>query len=175
MNRRMTPMEDLRKYLQNFVALRKSMGFSNDLNVRYYGAEDFVLQHGIEYKPTPLNGYRLNGPQKACFQTSYQAATRKGSKWVYVEGYALIPRLGLPTHHAWLTREDKPGCAFDPTWADIDIEQDSVVYIGVPVRPEYVKKMYELSGKFQQYSILDTWWARWPLFTGEHDVKEVIY
>lgn len=84
----------------------------------------------------------------------------------------MYPDIGLAMEHAWLTQVDTPGCAYDPTWPDAVIAE--AAYIGIAFRSEYVREMHLRSRK-QQFSVLITPWAGWPLLTGQDKIKKVMY
>ena len=48
---------------------------------------------------------------------AYRLAMRRKSPWIYTEGYA-VGSVGLAVHHAWVTRADEPGVAYDLAWED---------------------------------------------------------
>lgn len=70
-----------------------------------------------------------------------------GEGYVYCEGYAVIPSVGFPVHHAWLLNAE--GKVIDPTWDDLGSE-----YFGIAFKEEYVRKAAIRSG---MYSVLDNW------------------
>src|ERR1700680_3455916 len=114
---------------------------------RYFGGEDLVLQYGTEFTPAPLpEKHGLQSYPSACFRNAYKAATPKGSPWIYVEGYAIRRLDTLGILHAWLTRADTPGSAFDPTWKPV--EDDGIVYVGIAFRREYLVKARRRSKKY---------------------------
>jgi hypothetical protein len=148
---------------------REVLGYRDRSKDRFLCVEDLVLQYGAVYTPSQLpHDHGLPRYPKACFQNARTAAVCIRKSWVYVEGYAVSG--GSSIHHAWLTRTDAPGCAFDPTWNhDFDPER---VYLGIPVRREYVVEIYKLS-KQQYCGVFDAWWAKWPILTGKVAIEDV--
>jgi hypothetical protein len=70
--------------------------------------------------------------------------------FLYVEGFAMRPSLGVPTGHAWLTRE---GEAFDPTWRDMSGRQNlDCHYYGVAFSPVALGRLLVDRG---YYGLLD--------------------
>jgi hypothetical protein len=127
-------------------------------------------RYGSEFTPAPLTEqHGLRSHPSACFGNAYNAAIPKGSPWIYVEGYGIgrLDRIGIL--HAWLTRADTPGVAFDPTWKPV--KDDGIVYVGIPFRSEYLVKARRRSKK---YGLLDAWEDRWPLLTGRDAIDDVI-
>jgi hypothetical protein len=131
----------------------------------YSSIEDFVLKHGTMY--TKAQSSRFIPRPKECFGRAYTVATRKGSPWIYVEGYAVNSNVGLPVPHAWVTQADTPGEAFELAWDDADS-----VYLGIAFRPEYVRQVH-IASKRKNYSVLDAWWIDFPLISGVQDLAEV--
>jgi hypothetical protein len=108
---------DLKLYLEQFRDLRKTM---TDRSLPYYGMEDFLLQHGVWYRPTGTPP--IQGAPKSCFGNAWFAAVMHGVP--YIEGMALAPRLPVPVHHAW--NLDVDGKLADTTWMN-----EGLAYIGV--------------------------------------------
>jgi hypothetical protein len=99
----------------------------------YEGIEDFVLQHGVWYRPTGWPPRQ--GAPKSCFGNAVMNAALYGVK--YIEGMALpgmtfingvpLPSLSgprRPIHHAWNLDVDGQLC--DNTWMN-----KGLAYIGV--------------------------------------------
>lgn len=162
-------IDDLRRGLELMVRMRREM--RNPTNwqrgLRYHGTEDLILQHGTVYRRATRRPPTHPIP-KACFHQSYRLAARKGSKWIYVEGFATSPdAIGIPVLHAWLTTAETPGEAYDVAWTHPEAD-----YIGIPFDPGFVKAMRKRLG---QYSVLDAWQIGYPLLTGEIAVADVIW
>jgi hypothetical protein len=100
----------------------------------------------------------------------YQLAGRKGSRWIYVEGYAVNPGCPLAVPHAWLTRADTPEQAYDVAW---DAAGDAE-YLGIPFQMDYVRHVYRASKK-RELGVLEAWWLGYPLVTGATAVEDVIW
>jgi hypothetical protein len=76
---------------------------------------------------------------KACFEQSYHLTTRRGRiRWIYCEGYAISKAVGLGILHAWITRADAPGDAYDLAW-NYGTRRDTA-YLGIPFKAEYVRE-----------------------------------
>ena len=87
----MTAIDDLRKALNLMVRLRQQTAPTDwQRKLMYKCNEDLILQHGTVYHRAKRKPPVCPIP-KACFQQSYRLATRKGSKWIYVEGFATSP------------------------------------------------------------------------------------
>lgn len=163
----MTPMECLRTQLQQAVNLRLSGVWPKPpKDWRFRCMEDLVLQHGREYKPAPITWATT---PRMCFHNSYNRATRRNSRWMYVEGYALRPPLQMAIHHCWLTQADAPESAFDQAWG----YDPTATYLGVPVAAPYVSSCHKLSGG-KQYSVFDTYWMDFALLSGKHRIEDVM-
>jgi hypothetical protein len=114
--------------------------------------EHFVLEYGQEYTARPLPpGVRILQP-KSCFLNAAIVAMQR--HWIYVEGYATLPTLPIPIHHAWVAQ---PGSreAIDVTTTNL------TDYFGVPFTEAYLRKRYRRS-KYSM-SLIDDWEKRWPL------------
>ena len=163
----MTMMDHLRQYLDTWVMLRQP----RPEGWRFSCIEDLVLQHGTPYEfaACPYEAF-----PKACYDRAYDHATRRKSPWIYVEGYAANSKAGLPVPHAWITRADQPGKAFELAWGFAGDPEIHTAYLGVPIQAGYVRKCHRKSkGGF--YSVFDTWWMDHPLVTGATPIEEVIW
>jgi hypothetical protein len=157
----------LRKQLQQMVDLRRTGVWPKPPDgVRFLCVEDMVLQHGRIYKAAPTNWHPI---PRACFHLAYERAVRpRKSEWIYVEGYAARPTLGIVVQHAWLTRADTPQLAYDTAWDD----NAEAIYLGIPVQAAYVRKCHR-SSKHGYYSAFDTWWLGHPLLTGKVRIEDI--
>jgi hypothetical protein len=154
---------DLRRQLQMFVDARGiSPGY-----YPYRCIPDFVLKNGRSYSAAESPHRRV---KRCCFQRSYLLAKRKGSPWIYTEGFAISPLVGLAMPHAWLTRADQPGRAFEVAWES----SENAEYLGIPFQFDYVRKVF-WAGNCQYYGVLEAWWIHYPLMTGEQPLEEVIW
>lgn len=91
----------------------------------YTGPEDFVLSHGVYYRPAPFPDYKQGVPLQ-CFGNSIVMAATHGL--AYVEGFAVAPS-GEVILHAW--NADPLGHLVDVTWCNT-----GVAYLGVPFSVE---------------------------------------
>lgn len=166
-------IENLKDQLEVVVGMRKQMR-SIPPGTRFWGNEDLVLQWGTAFTKSPEEppGKRI---PKTCYDSSYKAANRRGGKWVYCEGFGIQRGLSLAMPHAWVARPGDltdvlPG-AHDLAW------EDDAVYLGIPFRQEYVRKvrLAPMSRKLNNFAVLDCWWLQWPLLTGEVKVEDVIW
>lgn len=128
------------------------------------GMCSFVLTHGLEWKPAPLQERSpiKRGIQKQCFansQTTLVKLLRKGleADYTYVEGYAASGDLDFtfPTLHAWLV--DRVGKVIDVTWN----KPEASAYFGVPFRNDYVFNLIEETSQY--HSIIDHFPSKWAL------------
>ena len=85
----MNPKRELRRHIRYLAAAPSYRRYG-----QYLGFADFVLQHGIWYKPRPQSG-PVNGGE--AFLSAFCRAACDGI--AYVEGFALI--YGVALHHAW--------------------------------------------------------------------------
>jgi hypothetical protein len=152
---------ELRDELTQMIRLRQSKPHN-----RFSCLEDLVLEFGQAYHPVPSP---LAREPKACFQASYQAAARKNSPWIYVEGYALSGGFGAMPH-AWLTSDDTPDAAYETAW-DLTVGAE---YLGIPFQFDYVRKVH-LASKRKYYGVLDAWWLDFPLVRGETLIENVMW
>lgn len=161
---------DLKNYLRASVEMRKDL--KKDYKLTYSCAEDFVLRHGTEYRAaSPERMKNLNWrTSKHCYQNAYKAAIYRKSNWIYTEGFAIHPNVDICLPHAWLTRSDNPGMAYDPTWTN----NKEAIYFGVPFKKEYISKMFKES-KRKHFSVIYTYWNNYPLLSGEHKTEEIIH
>jgi hypothetical protein len=72
-------------------------------------------------------------------------------------------------HHAWVTRRDDPGAAFELAW-----EEGAASYFGVPIKRDYVRAVVHAGNRHWRYGVLDAFWIGSPLLTGEEPVENVI-
>lgn len=87
--------------------------------------EAFVLRHGTEFTPAPLDRHTSRGaPRRARLNALELCSGRKGLR--YCEGYAL--RI-IPILHAWCV--DENGVVVDPT-----LDDAATAYFGLPIAAE---------------------------------------
>jgi hypothetical protein len=140
---------------------------------RFRCLEEVVLQFGRAYHPAPSP---FPPAPTACFQKAYRAAARQGSRWIYVEGYAISGTIGGGLHHAWLTRADTPDVAYDVAWLDTERAH----YLGIPFQIEYVRQVHLASKRHRypggpRYGVLEAWWLDLPLVTGKTPIEDVMW
>lgn len=87
----------------------------------YSCAQEFVLKHGVWYRPTAIPLLTLKGAPKQCYGNAIVLCLKYG--WKYVEGFALPP-FGIPVQHAW--NLDEQGVVWDTTWMNTGL-----AYLGV--------------------------------------------
>lgn len=160
-------IDDLRTFLGNMVTIHRTIAGADKR--RFASIEDLVLRHGQEYS-WRQNKHPLE-PQQ-CFARAYRLATRYPQKWVYVEGYAVSPTLPIAIHHAWVMPVAAPGIAVELAWRRGNA---SGAYLGVPIRPEYLRSVHRASGRLRLYNVLDAYWLRHPLLTGKTPIEDVIW
>jgi hypothetical protein len=74
----------------------------------------------------------------------------------------------MPVQHGWVMRRGD-GAMIDLTWRD----NVGLAYIGVPFHHSYVMRCVrerEMWG-----TLLDNYWQRHPLLTGEHALEEALF
>lgn len=87
----------------------------------YRGIEDFLLHHGIWYRPNGKIPPKQGAP-KQCFGNALLNAALYGVS--YIEGVALAGKLLVPMHHGWNLDMDDELC--DTTWMNT-----GAAYLGV--------------------------------------------
>jgi hypothetical protein len=164
-----TPLESLREQLCAFRAARRVYRSEDRLHP-YACNEDLILRRGRVFEPS---GDRppITPIPRACFDQSYRLTQRRNSPWIYCEGFA-INRTGLAVNHAWVIHPDAPNQAVELAWGD-ELARDCA-YLGLPFQRKFVREMH-LKSKRQYYSVLDAWWGRYPLLTGEIKLDDVIW
>lgn len=109
--------------------------------------ENFVLRNGQEFKRT--EHVLKVGPVKECFSnaTHFILNQNLGSPYLYCEGYAVRPSIGMLIHHAWVV--DNNGNAYDLTWRN----NEQCYYYGVTFDAETLEEQILANGV---YGLLDT-------------------
>jgi hypothetical protein len=127
----------------------------------YYGAEDFLLQHGKWFDVGPIRKDVKVGAQKQCFGNSIMLAGTRD--WKYIEGYAVAPigKYGaFPVHHGW--NLDETGALVDSTWMNTGL-----CYFGV----EFSLERADDATWEGDACVLEDWQRHFPIFrkpwTGE--------
>ena len=80
---------------------------------RYFGREDFLLQHGRWFAPLPWSHPGKEGRLKECYKHSLLLSSSYEGLH-YVEGSALAPGLPIVLDHAWAA--DLEGSLVDGVW-----------------------------------------------------------
>ena len=113
-------------YNYNLAAVRQSIiekaaSFPLAEGFAYTSVYDFLVQHGVDYRPGLAWKHYPRGEQKQCFYNSIKLAAQYGIP--YCEGLTLAPS-GEVIPHAW--NLNKTGRLVDSTWCNTGF-----VYIGV--------------------------------------------
>jgi len=115
--------------------------------------EQFVLDYGWWYDPSPLPDGIERGPAQQCYKNA-QILSAEYPGFIYCEGFALFKRIGIRVLHSWVT--DGQGRAFDNTWP-----KHGVAYAGVPFNKSFVMDTYLKN--HASISLLDDWQNNYPL------------
>ena len=162
-------MDDLKAWMRQLVSVRDGVTWPGKLEGwRFSCNEDLLLKFGSEYRYGENLGYPI---PKACYHQAYSRSVRKNSPWIYVEGMAWRPGVIMPVNHAWVTRADTPGVAYELAWNG---DNAGAVYIGIQFSREYMRKCHLASKASRLYSVLDTWWMDYPLLSGVDKIEEVM-
>lgn len=125
----MSNPSELKTFLEQRAALMRKI--HPNLELKYGGFEELVLEYGIEMESSPLPKGMKPGLPKACYWNCQQLMYKR-KNLIYVEGYALDMDISFPLSHAWLMTKDKK--VIDPTWRN-----SNIYYLGVPLSTEWVK------------------------------------
>lgn len=80
--------------------------------------ERFALSRG-EFQRGAGFDATLKMEDRECFYNALKYSARRHKHgYLYAEGLALKPELGLLIHHAWTIDPERPHLAVDPTWRD---------------------------------------------------------
>jgi len=157
------------------VTIKSYLAMNAALENQGRGMCSFVLSHGREWTPAPLQEKApiKRGIPKQCFSNSQAILVkllRKGIEkdYTYVEGYASSGDLDFifPVHHAWLV--DRDGRVIDATWK----KPEDSVYFGVPFRSEYVFDLIEKTSKY--HSLIDHFPSKWELLRNPANAEKAI-
>ena len=83
----------------------------------------FVLKNGFEFQNDLFPDEYKQGPRRDCFNNARGLALH--TDLVYVEGFACLPDLSFPVHHAWCVKCGTRNVV-DPTPSEL------TYYLGVP-------------------------------------------
>ena len=100
---------------------------------RYWSALDLVTKEGIAFEPVV---HDKRGPMKQCYKNAGNMALNEPSRYVYVEGFALMSeKLPLTISHAWVydLQEQRP---LEVTW-----DTPGPEYIGIPFAFDFLRGM----------------------------------
>ena len=123
-----------------------------------YNLHTVVLAHGVGRLCTRNRwpGIR-RGRLKMCFQNATHLALSDRERYVYCEGYAVRPSLGVTVGlHAWVLDCDEGWQVIDPTWRDTA----GSAYLGIPFAPAYLCDQL-MDNKV--YGLIDVWPSRYPV------------
>lgn len=152
-------MNDAQRELRDVLVLirdfRRQHNFADlrEKGYEYSCAEDFVLQHGEWFDPTPLPDAYEFGPEKMCYWTSMGLA-EQFDNLTYVEGFGYWRGAGFAIPHAWCV--DDAGRLIDATWRR---EEGEYAYLGVRFSLNRAIEADQHGG-----SVLDDWPRKWPIF-----------
>ena len=109
---------------QMYAALRvQAANYPKQDGYAYTSAADFLVQHGVDYRPGAAWRHYPRGKQKECFGNAISLAASR--RIPYVEGVALSPS-GEIFSHAWnLT---PLGRLVDSTWCNCGLAYIGVVF-----------------------------------------------
>lgn len=123
----MKTIDRLKSFLEKQVEFNAKI--RPNLDWKYNGFEELILDCGIEMKYASLPKNISRGLPKNCYYNCFEIL-KDNLDLTYCEGYALDPNLALPLIHAWLI--DRKGKVIDPTWNDCN-----AVYLGVPFNTKW--------------------------------------
>lgn len=132
---------------------------------RFRCIQAFVAEWGepFEWQKKP-QGFRW-GESQLCFANALQLMHRQGL--VYVEGYACLPEIPLPFHHAWNV-ESGSNKVIDVTSASFRH------YFGVPFDHDFINHIIIQHGGF--LTVLDDWRNNWPMLRmSDEEIELVIH
>jgi hypothetical protein len=155
-------MESTRAWLQFAAQVSRANAERAGNPLRYTSYADFILRHGRAYEWHPFPGRLARGVPRACYRNAARLALRS-ARYIYVEGCAVAPKLGISIDHAWCI--DQGGHVVDPTW------DDGRDYFGVAFRTDYLRRVVRAN---RQYGLIYNVKMDLPLLTGEHSVEEAL-
>jgi hypothetical protein len=167
-------LESLRGQLRMMEQVRRASIANNcdahtEVNQwRYFGVEALLLAEGRVFPPSAKRS-PIERVARACFHQAYRLATRKGSKWLYCEGYAVSGSTGLAVHHAWVTPRSNPGDAYELAWPE---DFGDAAYLGIAFDADFVRRMHVASER-STYGVLGAWWVDCPLLSGAVALNDV--
>jgi len=154
----------VREYLRQSVEMMKQSPCKG-LSDIYYNLQDFVLQEGFDFEPSPYPEAYPPGVIKECFSNSISLVEHHPDELIYCEGYAAGV---IPVLHAWCVTHD--GKVVDPTWNAHSRCSPGTEYLGVPLNREFVMETLAAKGT---HGILDNWMMHWPILG--HPRKEWLH
>jgi hypothetical protein len=145
-------LSTMKTYLKHMLKAKTKAGMS-PAGAPFSCLEDFLMQHGREWRPTPYPPKWKKGTPKLCFNNSVSLMCRRPDL-TYCEGLALGY---IPVVHAWCVTAS--GEVVDPTWcADAEGGFRPMLgtdYFGVAFKREYVLKRRKTMG--DRFTLLEDW------------------
>lgn len=115
-----------------------------------------VCGRGIYCRADRWRGIR-RGPLRNCYQNAANLVISDPDRFIYAEGYAVRPDLGIVVgEHAWVLDRHHAHAVIDPTWRNTK----GAAYLGIPFSTKY---LYSQLAEHKVYGLLDTPWAKWPV------------
>jgi hypothetical protein len=164
-------MSKLRGYMEQMAAMNKTMGHRPMGG--FYSIEEFVLRHGREFawkRGAGPAGVPMDGEPNACYMNAANLMLSRRDL-LYVEGYAHIGQIPIPTHHAWCSTFD--GVVVDPTWDSDRLLSGPTLgalaslrgareYIGIPINRVYLVAALI---RRKMWGIMNDWEYGWPMLS----------
>lgn len=107
-------IEDVKNFLSGMVELHRRIGRGQD-GVKYLGAEDVVLQHGVQF--TGVAKHTKLGTPRRCYNNAFDLVLNGVRRLHYCEGWA-CGVAQFPVQHAWCV--DDAGLIYEPTWPQVE-------------------------------------------------------
>lgn len=100
-----------------------------------------LLGHVFQAAPLP-RGVEMGEPRQ-CYRNAAQLAMEKPGL-AYCEGYATVPGMGLPVHHAWCV--DEGGRVLEVTWEPPKDGAPVSEYVGMAYRTDFLLEYLQRTG-----------------------------
>lgn len=114
----------IRDTLEQFAEGWKTLGIDRMTH------EQFVLEYGKTYHNVAVG---KRGAKKECFSNAARLVLASEGEAIYVEGYCMSKKFGLPILHAWIERRED-GAAFEVTLDD----PENYEYFGIRYQTEFL-------------------------------------